>query len=89
MIKIYTTNQNGNIELTKQELMELIEEIKRECRKENPQPAIPQLAVSNRPSHTIQPIRTAPCYADDVEYRKNKAANKSEVFLRLAKELNF
>lgn len=89
MIKIYTTNQNGKIELTKQELMELIEEIKRECRKENPQPAIPQLAVSNRPNHTIQSILAAPCCADDAGYRKNEAANKSEVFLRLAKELNF
>lgn len=89
MIKIYTTNQHGKIELTKQELMELIEEVKRECREEKPQPAIPQLTVPNRPSHTIQPIWTAPCCADDVEYRKNEVTSKGEIFSRLVKELSF
>lgn len=86
MIKIYTTNQNGKIELTKQELMELIEEIKRECRKENPQPAVP-----NHPAYPIQPIWATPyctTATDDINYRKDKAANKSEVFSRLIKELN-
>ena len=37
MIKIFTTNQNGKIEFTEQELLDFIEEIKRECRKEERQ----------------------------------------------------
>lgn len=89
MIKIYTTNQNGKIELTKQELMELIEEVKRECREEKSQPAIPQLTARHYPSHTTQPIQPAPCYADDTGYRKNVVTSSSEIFSRLAKELNF
>ena len=89
MIKIYTINQNGKIELTKQELMELIEEVKRECREEKPQPAIPQLTARHYPSHTIQPIQLAPCYADDTGYRKNVVTSSSEIFSRLAEELNF
>lgn len=89
MIKIYTTNQNGNIELTKQELMELIEEVKRECREEKPQFAIPQLTVRSYPSHTIQPIQPAPCCVDDVGYRKNDVTSKGEIFSKLIKELSF
>lgn len=89
MIKIYTTNQNGKIELTKQELLELIEEVKRECREEKSQPAIPQLTVSSHPGHTIQSVWPAPCCADDVGYRKNDVTSKGEIFSRLVKELSF
>lgn len=89
MIKIYVTNQNGKVELTEQELMELIEEVKRECREEKSQPAIPQLTVSSRPSHTIQPIQPAPCCADDIGYRKNDVTGKGEIFSKLIKELVF
>lgn len=95
MIKIYTTNKNGNIELTKQELMELIEEVKRECREEKPQSIIPECPTEFiMPECPTEPIWTPPycataVVADDNRHRKNDATSKGEIFLRLAKELSF
>ena len=59
MIKIFTTNQNGKIEFTKQELLDFIEEIKRECRKEEHQIGLVNPPVlPSHPIWTTTPYRT-------------------------------
>lgn len=93
MIKIYTTNKNGNIELTKQELMELIEEVKRECREEKSQPIIPEcpteFIVPECPTEPIWATPYCTVAADDSRHRKNNTTSKGEIFSKLVKELNF
>lgn len=90
MIKIFATNQNGKIEFTKQELLDFIEEIKRECKKEEHQ--IAPNGPSVHPNHPISPIWTTTPYCvikpdgsvDDIRIREGKGG----VFNELLKELN-
>lgn len=91
MIKIFTTNQNGKIEFTKQELLDFIEEIKLECkvrewhRINSANPANPSVL----PNH---PIWTTTPYCDiksddsmnDIKIREGKGG----IFNELLKELN-
>lgn len=86
MIKIFTTNQNGKIEFTKQELLDFIEEIKQECRKEEHQ--IDPINPSVLPVHPIW--TTTPYLAvkpegsvDNVGIREGKGG----IFDELLKEL--
>ena len=86
MIKIFITNQNGKIEFTEQELLEFVEEIKQECRKENH-----QITPVNPPFHPNQPIWTTPyCVikpdgsVDDIRIRKE---GKGGIFNELLREL--
>lgn len=61
MIKIFTTNQNGKIEFTKQELLDFIEEIKLEC-KEREWHRINPDTPSVLPNHPNHPIWTTTPY---------------------------
>lgn len=88
MIKIFTTNQNGKIEFTEQELLDFIEEIKLEC-KEREWHRINPTASSVLPNHPIW--TTTPYLAikpdgsvDDVKIREGKGG----IFSELLRELN-
>lgn len=88
MIKIFTTNQNGKIEFTKQELLDFIEEIKQECRKEERQidPINPSV-LSNLPIYTTTPYRAVKpdSSVDNVKIRESKGG----IFDELLKELGY
>lgn len=83
MIKIFTTNQNGKIEFTKQELLDFIKEIEQECKKERHQATPVNPAVS--------PIWTTPYFAveqaDSSSEIGARKMNKNDVFNELLKEL--
>ena len=87
MIKIFTTNQNGKIEFTKQELLDFIEEIKRECEKEEHQitPVNPPV-LPNHPIWTTTPycVINPDGSVDDIRIKGDKGG----VFNELLKELN-
>lgn len=91
MIKIFTTNQNGKIEFTKQELLDFIEEIKLEC-KVREWHRINSAKPSVDPNHPNHPIWTITPYCtikpdgsvDDIRIREGKGG----VFNELLKELN-
>lgn len=89
MIKIFTTNQNGKIEFTEQELLDFIEEIKLEC-KEREWHRINPATSSVPPSHPIQaitPYRSikSDASANDVGIREDKDG----IFAELLKELGY
>lgn len=86
MIKIFTTNQNGKIEFTKQELLDFIEEIKQECRKEEHQiDPINSPVLPNHPNWTITPYCTIKSddSVDDIRIREDRGG----IFNELLKEL--
>lgn len=88
MIKIFTTNQNGKIEFTKQELLDFIEEIKQECRKEEHQ--IDPINSSVLPNHLIW--TTTPYRAvkpDDSVNNAKIREGKGGIFDELLKELGY
>ena len=88
MIKIFTTNQNGKIEFTEQELLDFVEEIKLECRKEEH-----QIAPANPTILPTQSIWTTTPYlavkpegsANNVRTREGKGG----IFDELLKELGY
>ena len=89
MIKIFTTNQNGKIEFTEQELLDFVEEIRLEC-KEREWRRINPATSSVLPNHPIW--TTTPYLAvkpdnsvDDVRIRESKGG----IFDELLKELNY
>lgn len=92
MIKIFTTNQNGKIELTKQELLDLIEEIKLECKERewhriNPAkpsilPDLPDYPIwTTSPYHAVKPDDSV----DNIRIREGKGG----IFDELLKELGY
>lgn len=89
MIKIFTTNQNGKIEFTEQELLDFVEEIKLEC-KERERHRINPATSSVPPSHPIQTITPyraikSDVSANDVGIREDKG----DIFAELLKELGY
>lgn len=88
MIKIFTTNQHGKIEFTKQELLDFIEEIKLEC-KEREWHRINQAKPSILPEHPIW--TTTPYLAVEPEGSMDKVRireGKGGIFNELLKELS-
>jgi hypothetical protein len=88
MIKIFTTNQNGKIEFTEQELLDFIEEIKLECKEREwhrNNPAKPSIL----PEHPIW--TTTPYLAVKPEGSVDNARireGKDGIFNELLKELS-
>lgn len=89
MIKIFTTNQNGKIEFTEQELLDFVEEIKLEC-KEREWHRINLAKPSILPDHTIHAI--TPYLAVKPEGSANNVRTregKGGIFDELLKELGY
>ena len=93
MIKIFTTNQNGKIEFTEQELLDFIEEIKLEC-KEREWHRINSTTSSVLPNHPNHPIWTTTPYlavkpegsVDNVRIREGKGGIFNELLKELSRE---
>lgn len=88
MIKIFTTNQNGKIEFTEQELLDFIEEIKLECKEREwhrINPTNPSV-LPNYPIWTTTPYRAIKSddSVDDIRIREDKGG----IFNELLKELS-
>lgn len=96
MIKIFTTNQNGKIEFTEQELLDFVEEIRLEC-KEREWHRINSATSSvlpNRPNRPNHPIWTTTPYlaitpnssVNDARINEGKGGIFNELLEELSRE---